>query len=458
MQLKNMNNISEYIIEKLKLNKDIGKDSLPKKGDLVLSVKHFDYHKQFDISLTYYIVISCDDTTLKCRQDGGVMVKKYKLFNLENRSYKGRFDVFAYADDLTDNNTFEIIIADYDKIMKCLEECKKKGGLEINGYIYDNVVYYDEYQYTSKELIDIFNEESVTEKLHLNKDIKINTEFTKGDKIFCVSIEFYFKKYHIKIYDPFTFLSLKNNELTYNTSYPQDTKNGGKDITRTVFLNSNGYYEMKRNSTTALIMSQTDGINFLEDLLHSNIDVDFLFKYFDKEDEYFNDYPLSYDTINDQRIKNLIDIFNEEQVTEKLHLDKETLSKNHLLNKFTNDISALCGIDINYDKQEIYIKEIDNQLYINNINEKNIDIYCDSKFDLLNRYHEIKYNSDSNKFVDLIKFNPSIFGNIDFDNNNLTLSNYPFKIWSCKDGFVIMYQKFNENYKIYITKKYEESK
>lgn len=305
MQLMNMNNISEYIIEKLKLNKDIGKDSLPKKGDLVLSVKHFDYHKQFDISLTYYIVISCDGTTLKCRQDGGVMVKKYKLFDLENRSYKGRFDVFAYADDLTDNNTFEFIIADYDKIMKCLEECKKKGGLEINGYIYDNVVYYDEYQYTSKELIDIFNEEPVTEKLHL---------------------------------------------------------------------------------------------------------------------------------------------------------DKETLSKNHLLNKFTNDISALCGIDIDYDKQEIYIKEIDNQLYINNINEKNIDIYCDSKFDLLNRYHDIKYNSDSNKFVDLIKFNPSIFGNIDFDNNNLTLSNYPFKIWSCKDGFVIMYQKFNENYKIYITKKYEESK
>lgn len=149
----------------------------------------------------------------------------------------------------------------------------------------------------------------ITEKLHLNKDIKINTEFVKGDKIFCVSIESFFKKYNIKIYEPFTFLSLKNNELTYNTKYPEDTKDG-KNITRTVFLNSNGYYEMKRNSTTALIMSQTAGIDFLEDLLHSDINVDFLFKYFDEEDEYFNDYPLSYDAISDRRIKNLIDILN----------------------------------------------------------------------------------------------------------------------------------------------------
>lgn len=162
----------------------------------------------------------------------------------------------------------------------------------------------------------------ITEKLHLNKNININTEFVKGDKIFCVSVEQFFEKCNVKIYNPFTFLSLKNNELTYNTKYPEDTKNG-KNITRTVFLNSNGYYEMKRIKTTALIMSQTDGIDFLEDLLHSNITVDFLFKYFDEEDEYFNDYPLSYDTISDRRIKNLIDIYNDNNITEKLHLNKD---------------------------------------------------------------------------------------------------------------------------------------
>ena len=146
----------------------------------------------------------------------------------------------------------------------------------------------------------------IIEKLNLTKDIHINRqqELKKGDKIFCVSLDYYFKEYTLKLYDPFTFIEIKNNSIRYNTKYPADQENG-KNMSHIFDINSNGYYEIKKSNTTALIMTSEDAVDFLKDILDNNVTPKLLFKYFDEEDEFINDAPII-EGFNNKIIKDLI--------------------------------------------------------------------------------------------------------------------------------------------------------
>ena len=151
-----MKKINNYILEKLKINKDIKLSNLPNKDDFVLSIKHnMNYHKKGEISLSLYIVISCDENELKCRQDGGVMIRKFKL----NKDNKIKDDIFAYSERENSTSDFEYIINNYEKILDFLYKVHKNDeNVEINNHTYKNVIYYDSFQYTSIELIKIFEE------------------------------------------------------------------------------------------------------------------------------------------------------------------------------------------------------------------------------------------------------------------------------------------------------------
>lgn len=149
----------------------------------------------------------------------------------------------------------------------------------------------------------------IIEKLNLNKDIVINRyqDFNKGDKLFCVSIEFLLNEYTVKLYDPFTLRGIEGNSIKYNTRYPRDDENG-KNLSHIFDINSNGYYEMKKSGTTALYMTPDDGINFLEDISKHDITPKLLFKYFDADDEFLNDNPIKED-FSQRRIEQLIEKF-----------------------------------------------------------------------------------------------------------------------------------------------------
>lgn len=136
-------------------------------------------------------------------------------------------------------------------------------------------------------------------------------------------------------------------------------------------------------------------------------------------------------------------------IIEKLKLNKDIKDEEPLHNIFINSVVELCGIK---QDNEILYNAIRDALYEYDINEKNIEIYCNSKFDLSNRYKDNNINFKNNEYVSKIHFvivrafNNSIV-------NNIIFKKYPFTILSGKNGFVVSYQKYNDHYKIYIMKK-----
>ena len=174
----------------------------------------------------------------------------------------------------------------------------------------------------------------IIEKLHLNKDIEVanDKELKKDDEFFCISADIMFGEINIKLYNPMTFKKITEKKITYITD-------AGKTLTKEYFINSNGFYEMKPNgSFTAIAMTVDYGIELLEKILKSEeVDKNFLYKYFDKEDEWIDDYSIKKDYTNDTVRKIINSLKTEDYVSEKLHLNKDI--KINEINWFQIDIA-----------------------------------------------------------------------------------------------------------------------
>ena len=165
----------------------------------------------------------------------------------------------------------------------------------------------------------------ITEKLKLNKNIKFDKNFKKGERFITLSISLRYdhKDLEIKIYEPFTIDKIDYNKVTY-------TAPSGKTLTHDIKLNSNDYWEIVVSDHFRGIMFKiTDAIVFLRELIDNiyRLNNETLCKYFDEEDkELINNEKYTLD--RRYSIKDLKEILNQIEtenydVTEKLHLDKD---------------------------------------------------------------------------------------------------------------------------------------
>lgn len=158
-----MKYLNTYILEKLKINKDTKLDKdLVHKGDIVLAIIHNNYHRQLEISLAYYIVTDCDSKELKCKRDGGIMINEYNLsvtYNDPLKEKTGLNKVFAYRKGAAKSGEFEYILLKDEAIEFLKEAVKSKDrNISIPGFNnkYENVIYFNSYQYQAKDLLEIF--------------------------------------------------------------------------------------------------------------------------------------------------------------------------------------------------------------------------------------------------------------------------------------------------------------
>lgn len=156
-----MKNINNYILEKLKIDKNTKINSLPNKEDIVLVILHHDYHREFEISLSYYIVIDCYSNKLRCKRDGGSLIYEYNLNNVykSEKGLNGLDKVFAYKPGVAKKGEFEYILLKDEAIEFLKEVIKSKDkNISIGGFKnkFENVIYKDDYQYQAKDLLKIF--------------------------------------------------------------------------------------------------------------------------------------------------------------------------------------------------------------------------------------------------------------------------------------------------------------
>ena len=126
----------------------------------------------------------------------------------------------------------------------------------------------------------------ITEKLHLNKDISI-CKLHKGDRFFAISAAIRADEISLSIHQPFTVLQITDTHIKYET-------NLGKKIEHKYFINSNGFIEIKPLDTmSSVFMTIEDGIHYIKNCILGRGSVQLeMFNYFDKEDEWINDYEL----------------------------------------------------------------------------------------------------------------------------------------------------------------------
>ena len=98
----------------------------------------------------------------------------------------------------------------------------------------------------------------IVEKLHLNKDTKIPYTLSTGEYMFCMSLRLWGNELEFKIYNPFKCIKFSEEEIEYKTD-------AGRDVKLQIFLNSNGYYEMKKsNNYIGVFLPVKEGLNLLE--------------------------------------------------------------------------------------------------------------------------------------------------------------------------------------------------
>lgn len=137
-------------------------------------------------------------------------------------------------------------------------------------------------------------------------------------------------------------------------------------------------------------------------------------------------------------------------IFEKLHLDKNiNINDDDPEETFADYIMFASGIR-NTDNSNIDLKAIKNILkeliYLKKIKRnRDFKLICNSKFDLLNRHKQTGIMGNYPFYYD-----SKILSSINYDANNLMLSAYPFKIYNVKEGILIVYQRFNDNYKILV--------
>ena len=139
----------------------------------------------------------------------------------------------------------------------------------------------------------------IIEKLVIDKDVKKEKDISKrvinkNDKFFAISAECMELKNEIKIYHPMVATKITKKYIIYNT-------HDGKTFAPNYILNSNHLYEVRRNDHhVAIFMPISDGIEFLELILERDLTKKDLYDYYDKEDEWIDDYPLQIDYTEDE--------------------------------------------------------------------------------------------------------------------------------------------------------------
>lgn len=120
----------------------------------------------------------------------------------------------------------------------------------------------------------------IVEKLHLNKDIKVPYILSPGEYIFSMSIRLWGKELEFRIYHPFKCIDFNEKEINYETD-------AGRDVKLQIFLNSNGYYEMKKgDGYVGVFLPVKEGLNLLEKYNDSKFTIKTeLPKYFDSSDK-----------------------------------------------------------------------------------------------------------------------------------------------------------------------------
>lgn len=247
----------------------------------------------------------------------------------------------------------------------------------------------------------------ISEKLHIDKNINVTKEkFKKGQKIFCFSSIGEFQENEIKIYNPFTFISIKDDKFTYKTDK-------GKIITHSFFINSNGYIETFTGQTFAIMLLPKEGIKFLKYIYNHEITKEFLYKYFDKYDEWLDDNPLT-TSISKTGIKFIAKELDDVDITEKLHVDnttekqqKNSLYLKHNLDEYLVDDNCILVHHCNEDK-------------VNNMEERaNLKIIKISRIN--KKLNNITYTYKNSVGV---KFNGIFSYEIDEDKNYLFCKDY----------------------------------
>ena len=239
----------------------------------------------------------------------------------------------------------------------------------------------------------------ISEKLHIDKNINVaKEEFKKGQKIFCFSSIAVFQENDIKIYNPFTFISIKDDKFTYKTDK-------GKIITRSFFINSNGYIEAFTGQSFAIMLLPKDGIKFLKYIYNHEITKEFLYKYFDKYDEWLDDNPLT-TSISQAGIKFIAKELDDVDITEKLHVDnttekqqKNSLYLKHDLDEYLVDDNCILVYHCNEDKTNKLEERVNLEVIkITRINKKLKNIVYSYKNQVRVNFTGIfSYDIDENK-------------------------------------------------------------
>jgi len=249
----------------------------------------------------------------------------------------------------------------------------------------------------------------ITEKLHLNKDIKVSKvshDLKNGDFFFIISLNYWGGDYEVEIYYPFEVISKSNGNLKYKT-------NADKIVNNDFIINSNNYIEFKFKTQSAVIVNVSTAISILEKIVSEDykISKEILYDYFDINDVKLLDKFPNTISFGILKVDKILAAFKKiETITEKLHLDKDikVSSKEDIVDK----IVSLLNFEIyekiingtiknlisewvdEYNVEEIksYIPLMDKNKFPKEILD-NIDEYTTYKKDFINQLKRVGFKN-----------------------------------------------------------------
>jgi len=216
----------------------------------------------------------------------------------------------------------------------------------------------------------------IIEKLKISKNTKIDKSFKKGDKMVCVSLHnINSSKLDLKIYAPFKVLSFTGDNITFKAIYK--TKKSDIVTQDEVYLNSNGYYQVKIKELEAVFLHENEAIEFLNNTIHSKKKLkDLLISIFDEKNKDSIESLEIYQVYSYEELVEILDELEsvkEERVDEKLKINKNTKLKErpeHPHEPFKNygdfvmyivDNAKFYGLEAKQDNYWITLKKEDSE-------------------------------------------------------------------------------------------------
>lgn len=221
-------------------------------------------------------------------------------------------------------------------------------------------------------MIDLNN--YISEKLKINKNIKLITSFEEDDKIICISIDVRFEALQVKIYYPFTVIEFSKTKIKYKST-------ADKIIEHNIFLNSNNYYEIdtgrKFRAIILSISQAVDVLNQVEKNPDKELSKDMLIDLFDEEDrDIIEKYEIDKRYSQDD-VKKILDyIQTNNYITEKLRINKDTELSNSDFDTKVKDLSKLIFEKLSSSQYSKWIMGVN----VNNSN-KSLIVILNSKTD-----------------------------------------------------------------------------